>query len=519
MWRAIRTCVGAGAVVFALLSCGSPHVGRLSPEMRKVVDAPRYKRAVWGILVEDLDSGETVYERNADKLFAPGSTVKLFTVAAALDTLGPLYRFETPVRRRGKVSEAGEMNGDLILVASGDPTFGGRTTPAGTIAYTNVDHTEANVIDGAILTQPNPVAGLDALAKQVAGAGIKRVTGDVMVDDRLFDKTRLSPGAQELTPIMVNDNLIDFVIEAAEPGAPAVVKWRPRTSAYQVDACVKTAAAAETAKIEIAPISPGRLLVRGRIPAGRPPLARVYPVSDPASFARSLFIEALRRAGVRVDASPLTKNPTKRLPPRAECAKLPQVAVFRSPPFAETARMILKVSHNQGANILPLLMAVSKGKRTFEAGLEVERRFLVRAKAPMAGVSISDGEGGARGDRLSPRAAVELMRSMSKRRDWNVFSNSLPSLGVDGTLWNAVRHGSPARGMVHAKTGTTVYCDAMGRRLVLAAKGLAGYMRTARRRRLAFAFYVNNVLVDDLNGVWASGADLAKLCEMVYKAQ
>ena len=83
-------------------------------------------------------------ELNADTLMVPASTTKLFSTAAALDALGPDYRFTTPVYRTGSLSADGTLAGDLILVASGDLTMGGRTNFEGHIAITDSDHGDTN---------------------------------------------------------------------------------------------------------------------------------------------------------------------------------------------------------------------------------------------------------------------------------------------------------------------------------------------------------------------------------------
>jgi D-alanyl-D-alanine carboxypeptidase/D-alanyl-D-alanine-endopeptidase (penicillin-binding protein 4) len=99
-------------------------------------------------------------------------------------------------------------------------------------------------------------------------------------------------------------------------------------------------------KIEVRPAGPRRFTVRGRIPLGHQKVVAIHEVDDPPAFARALFIEALRRRGVRVEASPLGVNTTAELPPSAEAAKLPKVAEYTSPPLREYVRVILKVSHN-----------------------------------------------------------------------------------------------------------------------------------------------------------------------------
>ncbi len=175
--------------LFCLLRISSPIAAddKLSPQIREVINAPRFRHAHWGILVADRGTGEVVYEHNADKLFAPASTTKLYSVATALDALGKDYCFATPVYRRGTVDAKGTLEGDLILVASGDLTLGGRTTPANEIEFTKGDHTYANPSGEATLTAGDPLAGLNQLAKQVAAAGIHRVRGQIVIDARLFD--------------------------------------------------------------------------------------------------------------------------------------------------------------------------------------------------------------------------------------------------------------------------------------------------------------------------------------------
>jgi D-alanyl-D-alanine carboxypeptidase/D-alanyl-D-alanine-endopeptidase (penicillin-binding protein 4) len=237
------------AAVLALWCCltiRSPLAAdeKLSPQIREVINAPRFQHAHWGILVADRGTGEVIYELNADKLFAPASTTKLYSVATALDALGKDYCFETPVYRRGTVDAQGNFEGDLILVASGDLTLGGRTTPKNEIEFTKGDHTYANPSGEATLTGGDPLAGLNQLAKQVAAAGIHRVRGQIVIDARLFDPANgTGSGPSQLTPILVNDNVIDIVVTPMTKGASAKVDWRPRSASLAVDAQVETIAA------------------------------------------------------------------------------------------------------------------------------------------------------------------------------------------------------------------------------------------------------------------------------------
>jgi D-alanyl-D-alanine carboxypeptidase/D-alanyl-D-alanine-endopeptidase (penicillin-binding protein 4) len=485
--------------------------------LSEVIDRPRYQQARWGLMVADLKTGEVLYERDADKLFAPASVTKLYSVAAALQALGPGYRFDTLVLARGSIDSQGSLQGDLILVASGDPTLGGRTDAQGHIVFKDNDHIYANGGESGELTAPDPLAGLNALAHQVVGKGVRRVQGEVLIDDRLFEPAEGSgSGPSRLTPIVVNDNLVDIVITPAAQDAKASVHWRPESAALQVDAQVETVATNQNLRITVKTPSPGRIIVRGQIPAGHKPLLRVAEVDDPASFARALFIEALRRAGVWVDASPLAANRSDLLPPSQD-EHLPGLASFRSPPFQEEARLILKVSHNLHASLLPLVLAAHQGKRTLSDGLQIERGLVGRLGVEVSTISFAGGAGGSRADYTTPRATIQLLRGMANRPEFDAYKAGLPVLGVDGTLSHAVDASSPARGRVFAKTGTLLYDNLLNDDYLLTSKALAGYMTTRHGRDLALAVFLNNLPLPQPGSTSEEGKALGKVCEILYE--
>jgi D-alanyl-D-alanine carboxypeptidase/D-alanyl-D-alanine-endopeptidase (penicillin-binding protein 4) len=493
---------------------------RLKAALEAVMDGPDYAHAHWGALVVDRDSGRTVYERNADKLFAPASVTKLFSTAAALRTFGADHRFRTPVYALGPITPEGVLRGDLLLVASGDPTLGGRTTAEGRIAFKDSDHIYANGNETGELTEPDPLAGLRALAAQVREAGVRQVDGDVLIDDRLFDKAEgTGSGPWRLTPIMLNDNLIDVVATPGKPGEPARVEWRPETSAWRVDAQVRTVAAGGATRVWIDAPAPGRLALRGTIAADRKPLLRVHEVEDAASFARACFIEALRREGIRVDASPGDAHPVGKLPPPAAAGDRRRVAELVSPPFSENLRLILKVSHNLHASTLPLLAAARNGGRTLEEGMRLQGEALRKLGVEVEAISFGGGAGGARADAVTPRATVQLLRGLAADPGFALFEESLPVLGVDGTLASAVTADSPARGKARAKTGTLFWEDSMNGRFLVTSKALAGTLTTARERRLLFALFVNGTHVRRAADTAREGKTLGRLCEILHESE
>jgi D-alanyl-D-alanine carboxypeptidase/D-alanyl-D-alanine-endopeptidase (penicillin-binding protein 4) len=489
----------------------------LATRIEAVINRPEYRQARWGILILDAQSGETVYGHDPDKLFFPASTTKLYSCAAALDALGADYRFETPVYSRGTVKD-GRLLGDLILVAQGDLTLGGRTEASGRMAFKDYDHTYANGNRKAELTNTDPLAGLKSLARQIAMSGIRRVQGDVLIDDRLFTRSRGSgSGPGLLTPIVVNDNVVDIVVTPADkPGQPASVRMRPENAFVQMDAQVDTVAEESSLRVEVRSTGPHGFAVRGRIPAKARPLVRIYSVEDPAQYARALFIEALRAHGVSVSASSL-QPPVAELPDRESYAKLSRVAVFTSPPFSEVVRVTLKVSHNLYASTLPLLVAAKNGQKNVADGLRVQRKFLADLGIDVETISFAGGAGGANADAVTPRASAQLLRALAKRSDYHAIHAGLPILGVDGTLVDAVAAESPARGKIHAKTGTLTWDDLMNGRSLLTSKALAGTVTTASGRPLIIALYVNGVPLPKGVTSTREGKALGDLCEIIYQ--
>ncbi|WP_425616259.1 D-alanyl-D-alanine carboxypeptidase/D-alanyl-D-alanine-endopeptidase [Anatilimnocola sp. NA78] len=504
-----------GLVAAASLPAAEP----LPKQIAEVLDDAAYRSAHWGLLFVDLKTGETVYEHNRHKLFAPASVTKVFSTSAALDALGADYRFRTPIFARGEI-DAGKLKGDLILRASGDPTMGGRTTDKGEIAFSDSDHTYANWSGDAGITPQDPLTGLNELARQVRAAGITHVSGDVFVDDRLFESAEGSgSGPKQVSPIIINDNVIDLVLKPGEVGKPAELTWRPHCSVVRVEARVETIAAGGKSEIFVSEQADGLITVTGKIPADKSPLVKIHEVTDAAGWARSLLIEALERAGVTVEGKPSLKHPAASLPTPSGYSEHKQVAELVSLPFAENAKLILKVSHNLHASELPLLLAASKGKRTLADGMKLQREFLARTGLDVDTLSFGGGAGGARADYVTPHATVQLLQYLSTRADFPAFERALPIMGVDGTLAKTVKPDSLVKSKVNAKTGTLVWDNVLNDRGLITAKALAGYLTTASGQRLAFAAFVNGVHSRDGVDSKRVGSDLGRLCEIVHKAR
>ncbi len=507
-------------------SRGSASPAALAGRLREVMKSPGFENAHWGILVVDARSGETLFEQDPDQLFAPASTTKLFSVAAALVEFGPDHRFRTPIVRRGLLDDDGLLHGDLILIASGDLCMGGRTGPNGSLLFQDDDHTYAGGNYDSKVVSSDPLAGLDHLAREVKASGIKRVSGDVLIDDRLFNpEPTTGSGPRIASPITINDNVIDVLVKPAQKeGEAASVSIHPQTGFVAVDAQVETGPKDAQPRLNVLSAGPRRYVVRGRLPVGMDPVVKIIEIEDPSSFARALLIESLRRHGVVVAASPLGVNRRALLPERKATGELVKSAEYVSPPFRENARVILKVSHNLHASTLPLLIAAKYGERTLEQGLRREGQILRKLGIAPGTVAFGGGAGGSRADMVSPRAAVTLLRAMAARPEYSVYEAALPILGRDGTLAKAVPSDSPARGHAHAKTGTYFVENTLDSNIVLTSKALAGYLETASGRSLVVAAFINNVVLDAprpdrtiSQATAAAGRLLGKICEVLYE--
>jgi D-alanyl-D-alanine carboxypeptidase/D-alanyl-D-alanine-endopeptidase (penicillin-binding protein 4) len=121
-------------LLFALAACGpagappSPVTSPLQALQHSIdslVDDPKFANANLGVLIVNPETGDTLYSRNAHKLFMPASNQKILTSAVALTQLGPDYRYHTVIAKRGEIKDS-VLNGDLIVIGRGDPTMSDR---------------------------------------------------------------------------------------------------------------------------------------------------------------------------------------------------------------------------------------------------------------------------------------------------------------------------------------------------------------------------------------------------------
>ncbi|MEI7036181.1 D-alanyl-D-alanine carboxypeptidase/D-alanyl-D-alanine endopeptidase [Fulvimonas yonginensis] len=464
--------------LLALLALALPPLHAAAMDLattRATIDAyiaqPRFAAARWGIAVVSLDSGRTLYAHDADKLFQPASTAKLYTAALVLQTLDAGYRIPTRVLG-APPGRWGRVDGPLVLYGMGDPSL------------------------GAI---PATADWADALAGQLAARGVRRVDGDLVADAGYFVGPAIGDGwessdllsgfAAPASALGVDENQWRLTVTpAAHAGEPARLASDP-LPAMHVDNRLLTAAAGSSDDVNLYRAAGSDTLhAFGTIAAGSPARRFRLAMADPARVAGAQLLQALRRRGIRVDGElRVTRWPQ---PPPALPAEAGVLAEVRSPPLATLLREGLKRSQNLYLqNLLQLAGTRARaeastgsapaGFRSAEDwGLHALRRLLERIGIAPSAALLGEGTGLSRRDLTTPNALARLLAFLAA--DARNVQDMLPVAGVDGTLASRMR-GTPAAGNVHAKTGSMTYVS-----------GLAGYVTSATGEHLAFVILLND---------------------------
>ncbi len=466
------------------------------------------RRAYWGILVVDRETGETLYELNADHFFTPASNAKVFTTALALATLGPDYRFHTRLESSARLGSDGRLGGDLILVAGGDPDLSNRKFP-----YTANEEREGPV--EKILAE---------MADAAVAKGLREVDGDIVVDDSHFPYDPYPAGwsvgdlfftfGAPVSALAFNENVASIEISpGSHAGEPATIVTQPAAALDMLSQEVTTVAAEGNPQIAVVrQAGPNFVLVRGSIPAGHEPVRLDLAMTAPAETAATALKQLLEARGVHITggtrvrhaAPPETTAEGEPILPTAvhtQDANNLILAEHESVPLIESVRLTNKISQNLHAEIFLREVGREKlGLGSTAAGLKVERDFLRSAGIADGDVILSDGSGLSRDDLVTPRAMVALLRYAARQNWGRDFLSTLPVAGVDGTLKDRMRN-TPASGRIEAKTGAVEHI-----------RSLSGYATTLRGESLVFAMFCNN---DPQKGPEATAAPDAIATAMV----
>src|SRR6266849_3243850 len=426
----------------------------------------------WGLLIVDAESGETLYEQNADKYFVPASNMKLFTTALALAKLGTEYRFHTKLEARGTISGAGVLDGDLVLVGRGDPNLSNRKFP----------YELKEEFDGP------PEKALVELADALVSKGVKEISGNVIGDDSYFPRERYPNGWEiddmvweygaAISAIVVDDNTVALTLTPGEQaGNPVQAAVTPATLDFMVENDVTTSAADAKSDLTLTR-DPGSnlVVVKGSLPARSAPRRLVLAIEEPAQHAAVTLKRLLEERGIKVAGIARARHD------HAELGGDPVVlAEHVSVPLGDALKLINKISQNLHTEMLLRTVARQSGTwATPDDLMKVPADFYATAGIAPGDVIQTDASGLSRHDLVTPRAIVTLLNFALKQSWFGPYYASLPVAGLDGTLEDRMKN-TPAAGRIHAKTGSVEH-----------VRTLSGFAETPGGRSLIFSFLSNN---------------------------
>jgi D-alanyl-D-alanine carboxypeptidase/D-alanyl-D-alanine-endopeptidase (penicillin-binding protein 4) len=457
--------IGGGCATMSAGGTGG-RPSALAARLDSIFADTAFDHAHLGAEFVSLRTGETLYRRNAARVFLPASNQKLFTGAAALETLGPAYRFRTTVSASGQLRD-GVLHGDLIVRGSGDPTLSARFGASARSAF---------------------LAWADSLRTR----GITTVRGGIVGVDSAFAGAPWGSGwawddldygfAAEYGALQFNEGVVTMqLFPSGTVGSPPIVVLDPPTQHVRIYNLATTGPAGSAVDLSITrdPAGPG-VTVAGSIPADTAMLTRTLAVRSSTAYFLSVLREALREAGIDVQgqALPAGEWPEDR-------AGVVEALLFthQSPPLEDVLAGMMKPSQNQIAETLLLTVGRElRGVGTAEAGAAVVDSLLRAWSLPANELRMADGSGMSRYNLTSPRLLAGLLAHMDRSASREVWRASLPIAGADGTLENRMRE-PPLRENVVAKTGT-----------LTGVRALSGYLTTAGGEPVAFSILLDHHL-------------------------
>jgi len=425
----------------------------------------------FGLLVMD-ENGRDIVAVAPNGRFVPASTTKMFTTSAAFWRLGPLDVPDSAAGASVRLDGQSPLGPDVVLEGHGDARL-----------------------------SSDPACAQDCLAALADAVAAKtRKVRNVVGDDRWFPDERWSPGMSwnniptrsgtGVSALTLDDNELRIVVAPAANGAPPAVSGLG-AGYYAIDNRALTAAPGGESRLA-ADRMPGSTVLRltGTIPAGAKPETLRLGIDDPAHYAAWRLRVLLEARGVEVAGAvsarhrPLAPEDDPAVRGTAPPLRLAEAAALARAvprPLGEDLAFTSKVSQNLHAELLLRRLGRLDGSGSIADGLAAVRAMLAAASVPRSGFDFSDGSGMSTYNRVSPRAAVTLLRWIAQQPWGPAWRATLPVAGFDGTLANRFK-GGPLERRLFAKTGS-----------LNAASGLAGYLVARSGRTLIFAAYANDM--------------------------
>lgn len=447
----LRTAI-CGAVALLSIATAAEAESPLAKSLDAALGVRALRDAQIGALVVDRDDGRVLYARSADRALIPASNQKILTAVAALHAFGPTHAFpigvhaDTPPDAEGTVA-------NLYLRATGDP------------ALTSEDYWR--------------------LAADLRMAGLRNVSGDLVIDDSIFDAERWNPVWGEISSRAYHAPVGAFtanygaftlvVVPGAKLGDRVSVRVDPPVPYLRVVNKALTSSRREPTELTVTRSREAgheRIDVGGKLRLGSEPEVFRRSVEDPVAYATAVLRMQLEANGITVAGD-------DRLGAAPESAT--ELVQFSAHPLSEIVRLFMKYSNNGIAESLVKALGAraSGAPGSWANGIPALVQELTAIGVPMAGMRIVDGSGLSYDNRVSPRQLVAALRSADASfAIAPEFAASLPVSGADGTLEKRV---GAAVGAARAKTG-----------LLTSVTALSGHALLADGTEVVFSVIVND---------------------------
>ncbi|HUQ55449.1 D-alanyl-D-alanine carboxypeptidase/D-alanyl-D-alanine endopeptidase [Lentzea sp.] len=447
--RILGAVVAAAAGLTLTSSGGAVAVDNeaLTADLDTILADPALNGADVGLVVRDANTGDVVYTRTSSRRQQVASNMKLLTTTAALELLGPDFKWRTELLSTG-TRNGSTLQGDLVLRGTGDPTMS-RTRYA-------------------------------ALATELKNSGVTKISGSLVLDGTAFDAQPYGSGwawddepfaySAETSALTLSPDakfsagtVLVRVKPGAAAGAPVIATAEPANDVVHVVSSATTGSGGVSVEREH-----GSNIIRVSGSTNVETVA-LASVKDPTALVSSVFRNALRENGIEFTGD------VRRAAAPAGAAVL---ASDQSQTLGQLITPLLKDSNNMLAEVL-----VKTAGKSFSNGVNQLSAKWSGLGVDPNGVEVFDGSGMSRLDQFSPDALASILIKAKTKPWFSAWQASLPVAGVDGTLVNRMRN-TPAAGNVKAKTGS-----------LSGVSALSGYVRTQAGRDLVFSVVQNNVLL------------------------
>ena len=410
------------------------------------------------VLVKNLTTGEVIESYRPEHVVPPASVMKLLTTGAALETLGPDFRFPTTLEYSGTI-ENGVLKGNLYVHGSCDPSLGWQ----GKTAFFN------------------------QWIKAVKSAGIQRIEGGIVADMTMLDGEAQNPAwlcedagnyyAPGIFALNYYGNTMNIVLKSGEPGSIAtVVKTEPQVEdVYFINHIRCDKISYDGAFVSGLPYSRERYLT-GVVPSNLGTFGVKGDLPNPGLLLARHFTSRLRETGIDVKRDATYEADYNPLSPART-----EFYTHYSEPLSE----LIKETNVNSNNLYAEAIFRYLGTRyslpgSIHNSQDLLRDYWRRRGVEMQSAIVKDGCGLAPQDAVSAKAFVQLLTIMARSSNKDAWMASLPTSGLTGTL-KTLCPNTALEGRIHAKSGT-----------IAGTKNFAGYIDMPNGETWVFAILINS---------------------------